>query len=59
MIVASIEEEEEEIQEVDLTVNMKQIEENIEEETVIRDRIKINPKELEENEIVSRKKRRS
>ena len=56
MIVASIEEEEEEIQEVDLTVNMQQTEENIEEETVIRDRVKINPKELEENEIVSRKR---
>tara|TARA_Y100001954_G_scaffold236541_1_gene297494 strand:+ start:437 stop:2131 length:1695 start_codon:yes stop_codon:yes gene_type:complete len=56
MIVASIEEEEEEIQEVDLTVNMQQTEENIEEETVIRDRVKINPKELEENEIISRKR---
>ena len=55
-IVASIEEKEEEIQEVDLTVNMQQTEENIEEETVIRDRVKINPKELEENEIVSRKR---
>ena len=56
MTDASIEEEEKEIQEVDLTVNMQQTEENIEEETVIRDRVKINPKELEENEIVSRKR---
>ena len=60
MLVESIEEEEKEIQEFDLTVNMQQIEENTEEnteeETVIRDRVKINPKELEENEIVSRKR---
>ena len=60
MTDASIEEEEKEIQEVDLTVNMQQIEENIEEnieeETVVRERVKINPKQFEENEILSRKR---
>ena len=56
MIVSSIEEKKEETHEVDFTFNMQQSEENIEEEFVVRDRVKINPNEIEENEIASRKR---
>ena len=58
MIVESIEATVEETHEVDFTFNMQQ-QENIEEEFVGRDRVKINPNEIEENEIVSRKEKRS
>ena len=56
MIVESIEATVEETHEVDFTFNMQQQEENIEEEFVGRDRVKINPNEIEENEIASRKR---
>ena len=52
----SIDDEEENSQEVDLSFNTEQIEEEVEEEFVFRDRVKINPEELEENEIASRKR---
>ncbi|MAO72333.1 MAG: cell division protein FtsZ [Flavobacteriales bacterium] len=52
----SIDDEEENSQEVDLSFNTDQIEEEVEEEFVFRDRVKINPEELEENEIASRKR---
>ena len=56
MMVSSIEEKDEETQEVDFTFNMQPLEENIEEEFVVRDRVKINPNEIEESEIASRKR---
>tara|TARA_B100000683_G_scaffold267913_1_gene302289 strand:- start:2499 stop:4175 length:1677 start_codon:yes stop_codon:yes gene_type:complete len=56
MIVSSIEEKEEETHEVDFTFNLQQQEENIEEEFVVRERVKLNPNEIEENEIASRKR---
>ena len=57
MIVSSIEEKEEETHEVDFTFNINKSEENIEEEFVVRDRVKINPNEIEENEIIRKEKR--
>ena len=56
MMVSSIEEKDEEIHEVDFTLNMQQPKENVEEEFVVRDRVKINPNEIEESEIASRKR---
>lgn len=59
LVVSSVEEEEEQqelSEEVDFTFNLEQVEETIEEELVVRDRVKINPQEIEENEIASRKR---
>ena len=55
MLVTSIESDQEENQEVDLTFNMQLEEENLEQEFV-SDRVKINPNEIEDNEIASRKR---
>ena len=49
-------EEQESSEEVDFTFNLEEVEETTEEDSVVRDRVKINTKEIEENEIASRKR---
>lgn len=49
-------EEQESSEEVDFTFNLVEVEETTEEDSVVRDRVKINTQEIEENEIASRKR---
>ena len=49
-------EEQESSEEVDFTFNLEEVEETTEEDSVVRDRVKINTQEIEENEIASRKR---